>query len=208
MAASSPERLLLAGALGLLALACSIGRGEGTVTGVVTVPSCRLDDPNFDLGVDFFGAYFVNDPELRDATMRREHMTIRLQRGTYRESESDGLLISVANVNEVQTSLLDTPIEVSRDGGSLVRMTLYLGQRCFSGFPDAHWTRSVIMEAESGTIRFSAIYTPALGDTDNEISATFDGVTFTDAADPTWSAVLSGAFTFSYQRGAPAQPFP
>lgn len=212
MAASSPDSRRARGAAATLAalalVACSIGRGEGAVTGTVRVPSCRLDDSAFDLGVNFFGAELINDPELRDATMRRERMIIRLQRGTYRESESDGLLISLANVNEIETGLLDVPLEVTNEPDATVRMTLYLGQRCLSGFPDSHWTRSVIMAATSGTIRFSDMYAPALGDPGHEIAATFDSVTFSDPAEPEWSAVLSGAFSFSYQRGAPAQPFP
>ncbi len=208
MAASSARRSGAAALVALATLACSLGRGEGVVTGTVRVPSCRLTDDTFDLGVNFFGAEFINDPERRDPTRRRERMLIRLQRGSYREADSDGLLISVADANEIERDLLDVPIEVGTDPDARVRMTLYLGQRCLSGFPDSRWTRSVIMAARSGTIRFSDMYAPAIGDAENEIAATFDEVVFSDPGEPEWSAVLSGAFRFAYQRGSPAQAFP
>jgi hypothetical protein len=208
VAASSARWSAAAAFTAVSLLACSIGRGEGSVTGTVRVPSCRLTDDTFDLGVNFFGAELINDPERRDPTRRRERMLIRLQRGTYREADSDGLLISVDDVNEVERELLDVPIEIGTGPDARVRMTLYLGQRCLSGFPDSRWTRSVIMAAQSGTIRFSDIYAPAIGDAEIEIAATFDEVVFSDPAEPEWSAVLSGAFRFAYQRGAPAQAFP
>lgn len=193
----------------LLLAACSVGVGEGFVSGSVRVDECRLDQPAFDLMPNFFVAEFVSDPELIDRTATLRHLNMRIQRGSWREVDSDGLFVSVADVNELERSLIGVPIAITDEATAMVHLTLYLGQTCRSGFPDNHWTRSVILPAVSGTITFDAIYAPGLGDPDGEISATFDDVYFTDAAEPdTRQATLSGAFSFVYQRGRPAQRFP
>ena len=213
MAASSAERrrAAAAGCLGVACLvaACSVGVGEGSVTGSVRIDECRLDRTDFNLAPNFFVAEFVGDPEVIDPTMRLRHLNIRIQRGSWREVDSDGLLVSVADVNDLETNFIDVPIEITDAADAPVGLTLYLGQTCRSGFPDNHWTRSAVLAADSGTIRFSAIYAPGLGDPDNEITATFDDVHFTDWSDPDGrEATLSGAFSFVYQRGRPAQQFP
>lgn len=214
MAASSREArtvrtALAAASLGCLALACSVGTGEGTITGAVFIEQCRLDEPDFDLRPSFFAAEFINDPELIDPVDRLRRMNIRLQRGSGREADSDGLMIAIRDVNELESTGLDVPIEVVDEANALVELTLYLNQQCQAGLPRGRWTRSAILPAVSGTIRFSAIYAPGLGDEDGEISASFDDIAFVDPADPEGRhATLSGAFSFVYQRGRPAQRFP
>jgi hypothetical protein len=191
-----------------LALACSVGTGEGTITGSVLIEQCRLDEADFDLRPSFFAAEFINDPELIDPVDRLRRMNIRIQRGSGREADSDGLMIAVRDVNEIEAAI-DAPIAIVDEANAMVELTLYLNQQCQAGLPRGRWTRSAILPAVSGTIRFSAIYAPGLGDEDGEITATFDDVAFVDPADPEGrNATLSGAFTFVYQRGSPAQRFP
>lgn len=195
--------------LACLVLACSVGMGEGTLTGSVLIAQCHVDEPDFDLRPSFFAAELVNDPELLEPADRLARMNIRIQRGSGRESDSDGLMIAIRDVNEVQRAAIDVPIAIVDEANSLVELTLYLNQQCVAGLPRGRWTRPAILPAVSGTIRFSAIYAPGLGDDDGEISASFDDVAFVDPADPEGrNATLSGAFSFVYQRGRPAQRFP
>ncbi len=117
-------------------------------------------------------------------------------------------MIAIRDVHEIEASLGE-PIAIVDAADAPVEITLYLNQQCEAGLPRGRWTRSAILPAVSGTIRFSAIYTPGLGDEDAEISATFDDVAFLDRDEPEGRhANLSGAFTFVYQRGSPAQRFP
>jgi len=201
--------ILASASLACVALACSVGLGEGTITGAVLIEQCRLDEADFDLRPSFFAAEFINDPELIDPVDRLRRMNIRLQRGSGREADSDGLMIAIRDVNELESTAIDTPIAIVDAANALVELTLYLNQQCQAGLPRGRWTRSAILPAVSGTIRFSAIYAPGLGDDDGEITATFDDVAFIDRADPDGrNATLSGAFSFVYQRGRPAQHFP
>lgn len=178
------------------------------MTGSVRIDECLLDSDTFDLGIDFFAAEFVGEPENVVPVERLRMLNIRLQRGSWRESDSDGLLITVRDVNEMATSLLGTPIAVEDVAEAPVYITLYLGQTCESGFPRAHWVRSAILAADGGTITFDEIYAPSLGDADAEIAARFTDVHFSDVGDPDGrEALLSGEFRFVYQRGRPAQRF-
>lgn len=195
-------------AVALLLLACSVGVGEGSVTGSVRIDECLLDTDAFSLGPNFFAGEFVEEPENLDPITRLRQLNIRIQRGSWRESDSDGLLVSVRDVNEIATSMIGTPIALEDVAEAPVYLTLYLGQTCESGFPRAHWVRSAILAADSGTITFEGIYAPAMGDPDPEIAATFENVHFSDVGDPDGrEALLSGEFRFVFQRGRPAQRF-
>jgi hypothetical protein len=191
----------------MVLIACSIGAGEGSVTGSVRIDECLLDTDDFNLGPTFFAGEFVGEPENIEPIERLRTLNIRIQRGSWRESDSDGLLVTVSDVNEMAATL-GTPITIEDVAEAPVYLTLYLGQTCESGFPRAHWVRSAILAADSGTITFDAIYAPGLGDADAEISASFEDVHFSDVGDPDGrEALLSGYFRFVYQRGRPAQRF-
>ncbi len=229
--------LALTAALG--SLSCSVGQGSGQVSGQVTFLDCRttanqsLSDSNFSLRPNFFGADFIEDTSpcaifpcsdddgaVSDAGSGRvstphlrRRVLIRLQRGSYRESDSDGLLISVNDVNRIKREQLGQPLTIGnvqlRDGTEpQVRMTLYLNETCVAGFPRQFWSLPAIMEAVSGTIIFDQVYAPDVTGSSNEFVAHFDNVRFQRSEFPeARNATLNGNFRFTYQRGRPAQRF-
>jgi hypothetical protein len=142
-ALASLNRLALVGSLGgLLAPACSLGQGTGSVAGALDVPDCWSGC--FDLHPDFFAAISTNSTALE----------IRIQNGIDYETFSDGLLIIVDDLGEVRgdplprgqtrAGLLGQPLVVALPVGvtppgvpikpvanpSLVHATLYLGRTC------------------------------------------------------------------------------
>jgi hypothetical protein len=142
-AATSVIRLALVGSLaGILAPACSLGQGTGSVAGALDVSECWTGC--FDLQPDFFAAISTNSAALE----------IRIQNGIDYETFSDGLVIVVDNLAEVrgdplppagpsagllgQSLAVDLPIGVTPPGvpikpvanPALVHATLYLGRTC------------------------------------------------------------------------------
>jgi hypothetical protein len=198
---------LVAAACACVALACSVGEGTGAATGHVVFPECRLDNPNYDLRPDFFVADFVDDP--RNVTDTRWRMLdLRMQRGSYGEGSSDGIAMIVRDVDAIARTQIDVPLVVGP--GQAVEMTLFLGQTCPSGLPRGDFfTVPAILEAARGTIVFHAIYAPDVDPNASRLAADFTDVHFEDAESPTTRfGVLSGNFSFFYQRGRPAQHFP
>lgn len=197
----------LSAVLGALVLsACSVGTGRGEVTGSVVDPICEIDEPAYSLSPDFFGSDIIEDRGAVGETNQK--LNIRIQRGSYRESESDGIIFYVDDTNMVSRALLGVPIAVSSDIDSIVQMTVYLNQTCDSGYPRNFWNVPTIFEAQSGTITFDAIYAPDVDHLATEISAHFENVVFADPGQPGRAVTLSGEFSFQHQRGRPAQPFP
>lgn len=180
-------------AIGIFALACSTGDGEGTVTGIVNVPACGLDDEAFDLRPDFFTA----DPT-------EDFLEIRVQRGSSQEDLSNKITIFVDHAAEVKASMLGVPLEIGDDIDSPVRMSLALNKTC----PIDRRNGPVNLVARSGTITFHSIYFPT-GPDEPVTEATFTDVYFDDGWTPIEStATLSGEFRFNFARGRPAQYFP
>jgi hypothetical protein len=200
-------RSIRLGALPLCAAvaACSVGQGSGSVVGSYHDEICMVDRPEFSLAPSYFAADVIEDPGDADGQIRRQQ-TMRIQRGSGREADSDGLSVYVRDVNRIERELLGTPIPLVENG--LVELTLYLNQTCDAGFPSEHWQIPGILAAVSGEIVFDAVYAPDV-DPSPQITARFDDVLF---ADPEWPerrfARMSGEFTFFYQRGRPAQRFP
>ncbi len=177
---------------------CKVGEGQGSASGLVWAPDCNLEAEPYDLKPTFFGA---------EATKFADIVEINIQKGNDFSDISDGIAINVSEAELIKTTMLGVPIDLFRDPvnriDSPVRMIFSLGETCFDplGLP-------VVYEAESGTITFDALYVPWV-DKQREITATFSDVEFIDSADPTERrATLSGDFTFLFQRGIPAQPFP
>lgn len=197
--------------VGVLGTACSVGTGTGEITGSLVLEQCGVSIDDYALRPTFFGAEYVTNLGARNGE-ESPTATIRVQRGSYRESFSDGILVSVYDVNEVARAHLEEPIPLtalSDDRSRLLDVTFYAGQTCDSGYPDEFWTTPAILHAISGTITFHALHAPDLDGADTEIAADLTDVVFAqpDAPD-TQNAHLSGSFRFFYQRGAPAQSFP
>ncbi len=190
VAASSRELRALGWALVLSA--CSVGVGQGEASGLVSAPDCDLLGEAIDLRPDFFVADEFEG-----------HLEIRMQRGGDYEYLSDGISIFVADVAQ-EHERLGTPVPLSAEAGAPVRMNLYLNERCP---PDRH-RPPVNYVAVSGNIVFTAIYAPEVDD-NLLIAASFDSVRFVDPSRPAERfAIVSGALSFLYNRGRPAQRFP
>lgn len=189
-------------ALGLLVgSACAVGQGTGEISGEVIAPEglCDLgDDPSYALEPSFFGAEVIEDA-----------LNLRIQRGSHLESDADGLIVLVRDVNEVRRDRVGLPIPVDPDETGLVQLVLYLNESCPSGFPSMLRTRPFVLEAYEGTITFDAIYAPEIDPGATLMEARLEDVVFLDPAEPDERrAVMSGSFSFFYQRGGPAQRFP
>lgn len=202
------RRALVVVVLGMLAGACSVGQGSGQIGGVVHDTLCGVEEADYQLAPTFFSADVVEDRGDGAGEISRR-ISMRIQRGSFREGDSDGLLVSVRDANAVARTSLGVPIDITGEPGAPVRLTLYLNQTCESGFPDEFWQIPLVIEAHGGTITFDAIYAPDLDTESTEINGTLTDVLFVDPARPAERfALLSGSFRFFYQRGRPAQLFP
>jgi hypothetical protein len=171
--------------------ACSVGNGEGELTGVITDPECDLEGAAVDVRPNFF----VADDD-------REGVTIRVQRGGDYLVFSDGLSIGVADAaGEVER--LGTPVAVGPEGD--VRMTFHYSHTC--AFDRDRL--ATVLTAVEGTITFESLWAPEVDDDQLETAASFSGVRFVDPANPEERfAVLDGSFRFLFNRGRPAQRYP
>lgn len=202
--------LLGAALLGLSSMGCTVGDGTGNVrTDRLYVQGC-WNGP-FDLKPDFFAA----NP------YRKEALLIRVQRGDNNQEASDGLTVIVNDLAAVR-GRLGQPIPVGLPPGvappgqpvkgepaPLVSLSLYLHQTC-------HEQNSATYSV-SGDITFDSLFSGDLNEENSDArltDATF-AVSFADprelvtATDTTavTSDVVTGEFSFFFQRGQPAQPF-
>jgi hypothetical protein len=180
-------------------IGCAVGEGQGAIGGEVTASDfCGLE-----------GADYQLQPSLFTAEVTENQLNLRVQRGSAIEQAADGLIIHVADIDEVKRQRLGLPIPVERDWSGLVQMVLYLNETCEAGFPSEHRRRPVVMEAVSGSVRFDAIYAPDIDPGSTGIEAELVDVEFVDPTMPDLRrARLDGWFSFFYQRGSPAQRFP
>jgi hypothetical protein len=199
---------------GLLAAACSVGQGRGWIGGEYHDAACMVDAPDYQMNPTFFSADVIEDPGAAPGR-QRSRLNIRIQRGSYREGDSDGLLLFVRDVNAIKgsedlglPSLIGVPIPISDASDALVQMTLYMNESCQAGFPREFWTVPGVLEGRRGEIVFDAIYAPDVDPSSTAISAHFTDVEFGVRDRDDRRAIMSGEFTFYYQRGRPAQPFP
>lgn len=204
--------MLALGASLALVGSCSVGTGSGSITGSLSLHDCGVEVTDYDLRPSFFVASYVRTLGAVDGE-NAPIATIRVQRGSYRESFSDGILVTVNDVNELVRSHLEEPIPLTQIDRHrerpLVDVTFYAGESCDAGYPAEFWRLPGILHAERGAILFHALYAPDLDRENTEISAESLDVEFASTDAPsTRRARLSGFFRFFYQRGAPAQDFP
>jgi hypothetical protein len=202
------------GFLALTLAACTGGQGVGQVrSDHLYVSGCW--NGAFDLSPDFFGA----NPDQGASLM------IRVQRGDNIEDVSDGLDVLVNDLQTVRTELnTDVPVGmprgVSPPGVPIafnpdppkVSLSLYLHNTC-------HQQNGTIYSV-SGTIRFTHLFSGDLNEgssEDRRTDASFTDVAFADprelaaagdaAAAAAVTSMVSGNFSFFFQRGQPSQPF-
>jgi len=196
---------VLAWVLGLCVMGCSTGEGEGWVRSEKLFVKDCWDGP-FDLQPTFFAA-----------NPHENNLSIRVQRGDNLEEVSDGLGVLVNDVAGVRESSLGQalrvglPVGVVPPGGSPqsaeppdVSLSLYLHATCHA--------QNGALYALSGSITFSSLFSgdPNESSADDRLTeAAFEAV-FTDPRDPevAHQSTVRGEFSFYFQRGQPAQPFP
>lgn len=169
---------------------CAGGEGDGEISGAVFVPECGIDNTEWELRPN----YFAQDPWENTALLRVQH-------GSNYQDLSNGLVISIRDVEAVRASF-GTPIDLAAED-TPVTITLTLDGTCRPRRRDP----SVLLIARAGTITFDALYDPRADD-GRETSATIDGMVMDDGEDPASTAELSGYFTFLFARGRPGQRYP
>lgn len=198
----------------LLGLGCTVGEGTGTVTSDRLIMRDCWNGP-FDLRPTFFAANAFSEDQL----------SIRIQRGADNMEVSDGLVISVRELQKIRSESLGQPVRVSIPPGvhppgaawttdpepAVVSLSLYLHDTCY--------VQNGALYSVAGDITFHRIFS---GNADERVGenrlteAEFDDISFADPRDAKAdgsfdSAVVShvrGRFRFYFQRGQPAQPFP
>jgi len=179
---------------GLVSSACSVGHGEGELSGTLQVPGCKDE------------GYYLLKPDSFFSQAVEELLSIRVQRGGDIEIRSDGLAVGVSDSTAIKQNYLNTELDLSAaDADTLVHVTAYFNDTC----PPERDKIPAVMEAVSGSIRFEQIYAPQVSERQVRIRAVLTDVRFEDSKKPDERyAELSGFFDFLYQRGSPAQHFP
>jgi hypothetical protein len=226
----APLPVRLAAAAGLLALtgalgsACAVGQGTGSVTGSIVLPVCEKDLSHYDMGADFFAGVASGN-----------QLSIRIQQGGGFQEYADSLTILVNDVqgtlNDIAASggahAVEYDVELERLPGSApwvkppkAQMSLSLRGTCGEPRYSAGDQIQVVLHAISGKITFTNIFNGDINTRDTNakrIEGHFENVHVVDPreGDPsvpdsarTQYGTISGSFSFFYQRGGPAQPFP
>jgi hypothetical protein len=205
-------RLVFVG-LAWLACGCTTGEGNGDVTSEqLYVRDCWNGE--FDLQPTFFASNPFSD----------ETQVIRVQRGDNLVEVSDGLMVLVNDTQAIRDSMLGQPIPVGLAAGvsppgvpleldpnpALVNIALYLHDSCH--------TQNATLHAIDGEITFDRLFSGVINEpngSDRLTEASFTA-NFADprdlapgeTQDDSVISEVTGNFTFFFQRGQPAQPFP
>jgi hypothetical protein len=213
-----PARAVLA-VCALAALGCSVGSGEGWVSGLMFLKACGYAG-GADPAVE--GSPFVLSVRYLFGDVAGDRLDIRLQDSGAFISRSDGLTISLRNRHDIVAAIrTGGPVSVPVYGEPpplpvtgpdiVAQASLYFNRSC----PDSYVDFS---EFVSGTIEFTSMYARTddgdYADIDR-IHGSFTGLAFQDprpeVADENGVApwvTINGEFDFDYTRGRPAQPFP
>ena len=188
---SLPALLALLALLMLGSLGCSVGHGEGDISGTVALGACRAVGP-YELRPNTFFAQSVE-----------ELLRIRVQRGSDVEVASDGLAVLVRDASRVKQELLGVDIDLASEQGEGIEVTVYFNDTC----PPGRDQIPIVLRATGGIIRFESIYAPKVDD-GVRIHAELSDLRFEDPDEADRWAALSGYFNFLYVRGRPAQRYP
>ncbi len=208
------------GTLGLFALACSVGSGEGSAESESLFVDGCWEGP-FKLEPTFFAANPFDNS-----------LTIRVQRGEQDIQVSDGFTLLVNNVSTIRSERLNQslslglPVGVVPLGFALpetptppdASLSLYLNSSCRN--------QNAQLSAISGEVVFEKLFSGDLNEENSDARLTLgtftatvvdlqaaipapagsDGPSFT--YEPEDTSQLEGRFRFYFHRGTPAQPFP
>jgi hypothetical protein len=192
---------------------CTVGKGDGEVTSERLLVKDCWEGP-FDLGPTFFGANAYN----------RDQLVIHVQRGDNGQEVSDGLEVSIRDLQGIRKDSLGQPVDVALPPGvrptgsdwpvdadpAKVSLALYLHDTCHA--------QNGALYAVSGKVTFKHLFNGDPNESSGDArltEASFEA----DFADPRDAAVdgtfddssisvVTGWFRFYFQRGQPAQPFP
>lgn len=196
----------------LAVLGCETGTGTGSVqSDHLFIDDC-VDGP-YSLGPSFFAA----DPFTPADTMQ-----FRLQRGDDIVDFSDGLVGLIRGVENVRAFGLGKPLALGVTDATLpfgspkthvipaVTLSLYLHDYCHP--------RTGTVYSVGGTITFTALFSGDLNETnpDDLLTEAHFEAEMTDPRlirrdgtyPPEFISHVTGNFSFLFQRGQPAQPFP
>ena len=195
-------------------LGCTVGEGDGAVTSDrLIVRHCW--DGHFDLGPTFFAANAFST----------DQVSIRVQRGDNNQEVSDGLSVSIRDLQSIRQNSLGQAVPVGvppgvilAGGGTLIKnmdavvsLSLYLHDTCY--------LQNGALYSIDGTITFAHLFSGDPNETVGEqrlTEAKFDDVLFADPRDAKADGSfdegvvshVNGWFRFYFQRGQPAQPCP
>jgi hypothetical protein len=197
-----------------LGFGCTVGEGSGEVTSERLIVRNCWDGP-FDLGPTFFAANAFSTNQL----------SMRVQRGDNNQEVSDGLEVSIRDLQTIRSNSLGQPVPVGIPPGvhppglawstnpnpTTVSLSLYLHDTCY--------LQNGALYSLDGSITFAHLFSGNPNETVGEqrlTEAKFDDVLFADPrdakADGSFDEAVvshvSGWFRFYFQRGQPAQPFP
>jgi hypothetical protein len=204
--------IILSGAA--LSAGCTVGEGDGAVTSERLIVRDCWDGP-FDLGPTFFAANAFST----------DQVSMRIQRGDNNQEVSDGLTVSIRDLQSIRSDSLGQPVPVGIPPGiklagggtfagnrdAVVSLSLYLHDTCY--------LQNGALYSIGGEITFTHLFSGNPNETVGEqrlTDAKFDNVQFADprdaGSDGTFAASVvspvNGWFRFYFQRGQPAQPFP
>jgi len=193
---------------------CTVGEGDGAVTSTRLYVHDCWDGP-FDLGPTFFAANAFST----------QQVSMRVQRGDNNQEVSDGLTVSIRDLQSIRSKSLGQPVPVGIPPGvdlsggatfagntdAVVSLSLYLHDTCY--------LQNGALYSIGGEITFTHLFSGNPNETvgDKRLTeAQFENVEFADprdvASDGTFEtgkvSLVSGWFRFYFQRGQPAQPFP
>jgi hypothetical protein len=207
----------------LAVAACSLGQGQGQVTGTLDVPDCWSGP--FDLHPDFFAAVPATAPNGVQTTVNA--LQIRIQNGADFETFSDGLVIGIDDAGEVRgdpgpsgarTSLLGVPLVVSLPPSvvppgvpitpipnpRIVHAALYLGRTCRTQ-NDALYALDAVSTNPDGSCDrppggdpAPACGAPAMGPVDGGASDAGTDATAPDAGSSAPATTRQSTITFSH----------
>ena len=194
-------------------VSCSVGKGTGHFEGCLHYPACDEDydetevactaeNPNYSLSPGFFGAQVLESGAL----------LIQIQKDGYFMGESDGIALFIPDFKNVSRQIdQDGEVAVtvppreeleSLPESKRYEASYYLNETCGGEYAS--------FSGGTGTLRLTSLYRP---ESENEkikgdFSLTFEDPRPVEAGEIKPHLQLVGDFSFTYERGVPAQHFP
>jgi hypothetical protein len=196
-------------------VSCSVGKGTGHFEGCLhypacdedydeTVEACTAENPNYSLSPEFFSAQVLQSGAL----------LITIQKDGYWMGESDGISLLIPDFRNVSRELDEDGVDVvektippreeleSLPESERYEASYYLNESC-----SGHYAS---FSGGTGTLRLTSLYRP---ESENEkikgdFSLYFEDPRPVEEGETKPHLDLEGDFSFTYEKGVPAQHFP